>query len=264
MGSPKGGSEGGGTIHAYIYNESSSQWDPYGSVIKGLWSGDAAGFSVSLSNTGFMMVVGFPKAANLNGDSNAGKTEVYYMVGTRWLVLGQEIYGQSEADLDGTSVAMSNDGSIVVVGGKGRNGFDATSGEVIQKSGYCSIYKFQVRQWELQHSITGKAADERMGSTVSVSPDGNIVACSGVSGTSGTNITTGVVRLWNLDTLKESTIWPRGGDDAEGSTFGSSVALSNGGEYVIIGDPTWNSDVDGRDDNVGAIQIFKDVMSDLA
>jgi len=65
--------------------------------------------------------------------------------------------------------------------------------------------------------------------------------------------------LWNRETLQESTIWPRGGDLAEASTFGSSMALSNDREYVVVGAPAW-SNADGGGENVGAIQIFRDVM----
>eukprot|EP00571_Detonula_confervacea_P006561 CAMPEP_0172330912 /NCGR_PEP_ID=MMETSP1058-20130122/61649_1 /TAXON_ID=83371 /ORGANISM="Detonula confervacea, Strain CCMP 353" /LENGTH=1542 /DNA_ID=CAMNT_0013048149 /DNA_START=153 /DNA_END=4778 /DNA_ORIENTATION=+ len=270
MGSPKGGSEGGGSILTYRYNDGSSDgtagsWDQYGSILEGLPSGEAAGYSISLHGTGFTMVVGFPKALG-----NAGKTVVYVMAGSNWELLGQEVTGEAEGDVDGTSVAMSQDGSIVVIGGKGRDEFDPITGEVILNSvGYCRVYKFGNREWEFQHSIVGKFSDERLGSAVAVSPDGRVVACGGVSGSvNGDSSTSGVVRLWNSVNLKESVIWPRGGDAAaveeatfgpslaisdggeyaaavEGATFGASLAISDGGEYVVVGAPTWSSSTNG-------------------
>jgi len=130
MGSPKGGTNGGGSILAFKYNGISG-WDLYGSMIQGLTSGEAAGFAVSLSGNGSTIVVGSPKAVNLDGTINAGKTAVYYMSELEWQLLGQEFYGEAESYIDGTSVAMSQDGNTIVIGGKGRNEVNATTGEVI-------------------------------------------------------------------------------------------------------------------------------------
>ena len=71
------------------------------------------------------------------------------------------------------------------------------------------------------------------------------------------NSKSGVVRLWNRVTLQESTIWP-GVEvaDVEGATFGTSVAMSGDGEYVIVGAPTWGSG-NGGGTSAGAIQMFR-------
>ena len=263
MGSPRGGSAGWGSVHAFQYDDSASaKWDPYGAAIEGLTAGEAAGFSVSLSNTGSNMAVGSPKANNPDGDINAGKVAIYSMAGTQWSMLGKEIYGETETEIDGTSVALALDGSTLVIGGKGRNEFDATTGDKTATSvGYCRVFKYLGGEWDFQHSIMGQTDKERLGTMVAISPTGNVVACGGVTGVNGNGITMGVVRLWNRDTLQESTIWPRGdGDDeAEGSTFGSSLALSDDGEYVVIGAPAWSDANDGGAD-AGAIQVFRNVM----
>ena len=257
MGSPKGGTYKGGSILAFKYNVISSGWDPYGSMVQGLSSGEAAGYSISLSGTGSTMVVGFPRAVSVDESSNAGKVAVYFMSGSEWQLMGQEIYGEAAGEIDGTSVAMSQYGSVLVIGGKGRSEVDATTGKVILKStGHCRVYQFQSSEWGFQYSIEGKASEERLGSSVAVSPDGNIVACGGVSGVNGNSKKSGVVRLWNRVTLQESTIWPRGeDDDVEGATFGTSLAISANGEYVIVGAPTWSGADGGA--SAGAIQIFR-------
>ena len=77
MGLPKGGSYGGGSILAFKYNNFSSGWDPYGSIVEGLSSGVESGYSISLSESGSTMAVGSPKASNLDRLRNAGKTTVY-------------------------------------------------------------------------------------------------------------------------------------------------------------------------------------------
>lgn len=257
MGSPAGGDYRGGSIRAFKYNDLSSKWDPYGSLIQSPTAGEAAGFSISLSGNGSTMVVGFPKAANSEGIINAGRTAVYSMGDSGWQLLGDEVFGEAESFIDGTSVAMSQDGSVVVIGGKGRNEVNGTSGDVIFRStGHCRIYQFQSTQWEYQHSIVGKGNEERLGSSVAVSPDGNVVACGGVSGVKG-NSKSGVVRLWNRATSQESTIWPRGEvADLESSAFGTSLALSGDGEFIIVGAPNWSL-VNGAGTPAGAIQIFR-------
>lgn len=261
MGSPKGGSYGGGSILAFKYNNFSSGWDPYGSIIEGLSSGVESGYSISLSESGSTMAVGSPKASNLDGLRNAGKTTVYSMSRSSWQMLGQELHGEAESDANGASVAMSQNGTIVVIGGKGRSEFNGTTGQVIlQSTGHCNVYQIQAGQWEFQHSMVGKTSEERLGSSVAVSANGNIVACGGVSGVrDGHSTKSGVVRLWNRATLQESTIWPRGEDvDVAGATFGTSLALSARGECAIVGAPTWSDEIEGRtSSSSGTVQMFR-------
>jgi len=252
MGSPRGGAQGGGSVLAFRYNETSSGWDSYGSVTEGSMT-DAEGYSISLSGTGSTMVVGNPRSANLAGESNAGKAVVYYTDGSGWNMLGQEMYGEAVAALSGTSVAMSQDGSIVVIGGIGRSETD--SFVTRQSVGECRIFQLQLNEWKPQHAILGKTSEERLGSSVAISSDGNTVACGGSYATDLDSKKSGVVRLWDRITLQESELWPRleEGDDIEGATFGASVSVSSDGDYVVVGAPNWKGPFPGT------IQLFKDV-----
>jgi hypothetical protein len=273
MGCP-GSNEGGGTVVTFRYNDGldgdAYGWDQYGSVIKGLPTGEAAGYSISLDGTGLMMVVGFPMSTNSAGSSDAGKASVYVMVdatsdsfysGTEatpgeWKISGEEIYGALEGDMDGSSVAISMDGSTVVIGGRGHSVVNSTTGEIMNSAGQCHIYQFASGIWDLQQTIRGRTIDERLGTSVAVSRDGNVVTCGGVSGVTSDSIISGVVRLWDKRTSRESTILPRG-DDTEGVTFGESVAFSEDGEYLLVGAPTWTTVGGGA--AAGAIQIFQSV-----
>ena len=259
MGSPRGGTIGGGSILTFKYNDISSKWDQYGNVIQGLAGGDATGYSLSLSDTGSTMVVGSPRVVNLDGARNAGKITMYAMDEWEWQVVGQTVYGEAEGDMDGTSVALSPDGSVVVVGGKGHSQINAATSELMLKSnGHCRVYIFQGGEWKLEHTLEGASSEEQLGSSVAVSSDNNIIACGGSYG--GIN-KSGVVRLWNRETLEESTIWPQGTEaDAKGSLFGSSIALSMDGECVTIGAPAWGF-VNGGPSTSGAIQIFRDAYN---
>merc|ERR1711971_1369143 len=257
MGAPKSIDKGGGSVLAFKYNAYTSQWDQYGSI-EGLSSGDESGYSISLSYDGNTMAVGTPMAANLDGSSHAGKASTYLMGRSSWQILGQDVYGQAENDVDGTSVAISQDGNMLVIGGKGRSDSSATTGEVLKSTGHCRIYQLLAGQWQFLHSIAGSTPEEQLGHSVAVSSDGNVVACSGVGGARDDDSTkSGVVRLWNRASLQESTIWPRGNvTDFEGATFGTSLAISADGGYVVVGAPTWIN-ANGEDTSSGAIQIFR-------
>jgi len=263
-GSPRGGSQGGGTIITFMYNDgsdgvSAAGWAPYGSVVESFEAREAVGYSVSLSDAGSTMVLGSPEASSGSDDDGlleVGKVAMYVMAGMEWMPTGAEWYGESEGSVDGTSVAMSQDGTVVVVGGKGHNEVDAISGEVIMSSvGYCRIYKYEGSQLELEHSITGRAVDERLGSDEAVSLDGSVAACGGTDGLKD-DLVSGVVRLWNRVTMQESAIWPRGeASNIKGAAFGTALALSGNGEYVLVGAPSWSNTDAGA--FAGAVQIFR-------
>lgn len=254
MGCP-GSNDGGGTIVTFRYNDGG--WEQFGSAIEGLPTGEAAGYSISLDDAGIVMVVGFPKAANLAGASDAGKTALYVMdaAASEWMISGEAIYGAIEGDMDGSSVAISGDGSTVVIGGRGHSVINFTTDEVLNSAGQCHIYQSTSGTWSLQRTISGQTPDERLGTSVAVSRDGNVVTCGGVSGVTSDSITCGVVRLWDKRTSRESTIWPRGETGTEGMTFGESVALSEDGEYLLVGAPTWTTG--GGGSAAGTIQMFQ-------
>ena len=73
-----------------------------------------SGSSVSLSNDGNVVAIGGPQ--NDGGGSNAGHVRVYQWDGGSWTQKGIDIDGKSANDLSGTSVALSSDGNMVVIG----------------------------------------------------------------------------------------------------------------------------------------------------
>ena len=201
MGATKGGSIRGGLITTY----QAPDWVPYGSVVEGLASGDVTGFSVTLSYDGAFMAIGSPKADKSNQQRNTGKTAVYAINdannGTE-CALREEIFGEGNGDIGGTSVGLSQDGSILVVGGKGY------SGNSKYYAGQCKIFEWKGTQFEILHIMVGQTKKEELGTSVAVSDDGNIIACGGITGRWGRDIATvsGVVQLWNRMTSREKVI----------------------------------------------------------
>lgn len=242
VGATKGGSEGGGSVTAYQYQD--PDWIPYGSVVEGK-KGDLTGYSLALTFDGAWMAVGSIKATESKQLRNAGKAAVYgiddVVNGTVWRQR-DEIFAKAKGVLDGT-VALSRDGSILVIGGKGIS--------------RCRIFEWNFGRFELLHTMTGRTRRERLGSSVAVSEDGNIVACGGIAGRWGGDTVTGVVRLFNRTSSLEHELWPTRDNQIDltgrGSSFGSSLSLSSNGTIVSVGASTWI----GLKGNVpGAVQVF--------
>ena len=151
MGSPRG-KEGDGTVMTFKHD--GTVWKQFGDVVKGSSGGDEAGYSLSLSDTGSTMAIGCPKSRK-----SKGKVEVYVMNDTgNWVLSGQPLVGDAEDDMDGSSVAMSQDGSIVVIGGRGHNELNSTTNELKSSVGHCRIYQFSPEKWDVLYSIVGKDA----------------------------------------------------------------------------------------------------------
>jgi len=249
VGAPRGGGSVGGAVSTYRF-EDGSIWAPYGTVLEGV-SGEAFGYATSLSYDGNLLAVGAPKAMNPQGASNAGKASVYYLYGSEWLPLpGKELHGTSADGIAGSSIALSQDGSILVVGGKGRG-----NDYGLKNVGHCQIYEFGT-DWELLHSMEGQTENERLGSSVAVSKNGNVVACGGEAAIYD-GVGTGIVRVWNRETSTSSVIWPRNSDG--GALFGSTLSLREDGKILAVGAPERNSVTVGS--KAGSVDVYEDFIN---
>lgn len=234
MGSTKGSSNNGGIVTTYA----APDWRLYGSIIEAQTSKDITGFSVSLNGDGTLLAVGSVKATSPDGVSNAGRAEVFAMNGTAWNA-EFEVFGETRQGYDGSSVALSRDGNLFVVGGRGF----AREGTVA--IGRCRVYERSdaTGQYELLHTVFGGNDREELGWSAAISADGNKVACGGKGGNMLEFGESGVARVWDRTSLDESEILPRGErfSSVEGSSFGSSVSLSNDGSMLVVGASTWNA-----------------------
>jgi hypothetical protein len=160
------------------------------------------------------------------------------MNGTAWNA-EFEVFGETRQGYDGSSVALSRDGNLFVVGGRGF----AREGTVA--IGRCRVYERSAAtgQYELLHTVFGGNDREELGWSAAISADGNKVACGGKGGNMLEFGESGVARVWDRTSLEESELLPRGErfSSVEGSSFGSSVSLSNDGSMLVVGASTWNA-----------------------
>ena len=231
---------GGGLVTTYQYQ--APDWVPYGSIVQALTSEDLAGYSLDLSYDGKFMNVGSRRSGSAQFRLG-GKATVYAINddGTEWVVR-HEIAADGKNNMDGTSVGLSQDGNVLVVGG---NRYTSVINDDAKKlAGRCKIYQWneELTQYELVYTIIGERKNEELGSSAAVSDDGNIIACGGTTGRWGENNSaiSGIVRLWDRSTSREKMIWPPGSRDAvDNGSFGSDISLSVDGNFLFVGASTW-------------------------
>jgi hypothetical protein len=195
------------------------------------------GQSVAVSADGNTAVVGAP-----NDNSNRGGAWIFVRSGNTWTQQGAKLVGTGAtgAAKQGYSVAISADGNTVAVGGNLDN----------LSNGAVWIFTRTGISWAQQGDKLkgiGNVGFAQLGSSVSMSADGNTIAVGGIADNSykgATWIFTRFGGVWNQQGAKLA------GTGAVGAARqGCSVALSSDGKYLVAG---------GYNDNTrqGAFWVF--------
>ncbi len=104
-------------------NLGAADWKQVGLTITGEASGDAFGFSVSLSDDAQTLAVGAPWANGKDG-IYVGRVSIYRMEDSEsvWKQIGKDIKGEAAGDQSGWSVSLSADGTTVAINSVGADG----------------------------------------------------------------------------------------------------------------------------------------------
>ena len=233
--------------HVRIYEDIGGVWTQIGQDIDGEAIGDQSGSSVSLSSDGTIVAIGAPNNEGANGFSS-GHVRVYENQGGSWTQIGEDIDGERAGDGSGTRVSLSSDGSIIAISALGNN-------ENGSNSGHVRVYENQGGSWtQLGSDIDGEFKYNQMGSTISLSADGNIIAIGAI----GSGSITGQIRVYEYDS--ESDVWNQLGPDIDPEDTGDefdeyddSASLSSDGSIIAIGAP----DNDGNGSNSGHVRVYE-------
>lgn len=207
-------------------------------------AGDLFGFSTATSADGHTVVVGAPAKATIHGP-NTGTIYIYSVTGNFFQAsLVQEIGGSFGGDGFGTSVDISDDGNVIVVGAPnaaGTTGFGnghANHGKVYvyRKSG-ATYLQDAVIQPDFA-TITVSSPASLFGTTVALSGDGQTVIIGNGSSAFQTqkiaafaNASPGV---WNSISMFDPGL-------AYDSGFGASVSIDYSGKWAVVGAPRVNA-----------------------
>jgi hypothetical protein len=191
------------------------------------------GLSVSLSGDGNTVASG---AYNEDGSgNNEGIVRVHELDNGVWVQRGSTLIGGEPDEAFGESVALTPDGQSLIVGA-------ASNDAAGVNAGAATIYDWDGNDYSLRGApINGEAAEDRSGSAVSISDDGNTVAI-GADSNDGQGTTSGHARVYQWT----GTQWQQRGQDVDGNAsidrFGRGLALSADGMILAAGAPGGDSD----------------------
>ncbi len=155
--------------------------------------------------------------------------------------LGSAINGEAGADYFGFSLALSNDGSRVVIGTRSNDGNGADSGQA-------RVFEWAGGKWvQLGSDLDGEAAEDAYGYAVDISSDGSRIAVGSEDNDGDPKLGfnhAGHVRVFDY----VGGAWTQVGADIDGvesgDQHGSTLGLSGDGTRLVVGAPSANS-VDG-------------------
>ncbi len=150
-----------------------------------------------------------------------------------WSVQGSDIEGQEAGDQMGSALDINGDGSIFVSSSPNHDGpFLADDGK-----GQVRVFAFDGIHWnQLGGSIYGSSNQDHLGTSVSISENGNFMAIGSayVDGASGTTTDAGQVRFFQRIAGFWAPLATLNGT-AAGDRFGQSVSLSADGLSLAVG-----------------------------
>jgi hypothetical protein len=233
----------GNTGYVSIYDWNGSNWIQVGSNIVGEAATDYSGYAIDLSSNGNRIVIGAIR--NDGNGTFSGHARIYDWNGTSWIQLGNDIDGENAGDESGNAVAISSNGNRVAIGASLNDG---TAGY----AGHVRVFDWNDSSWvQVGADIDGEAGNDRFGTAVDLSTDGNRIAIGGWWN-DGNGTDAGHVRIFDWN----GSSWVQAGVDIDGENgndgSGMSVALSDNGNRVAIG--AWGND--GGGSSSGHLRVY--------
>jgi hypothetical protein len=222
-----------GQAHVYQFNQSNQKYSQIGLDIIGEGLSPFFGWSLAMSQDGSTIAIGAPNDPNNRTDP--GHVRVFKKDSNQmYKQLGPDIIGEAGGNEFGYSLAISADGTVIVVGAPSNNGTGTVSGHVriYQKKSSDQLYK------QIGSDIDGEVPGERFGHAVAISATGTTIAVSSFN--RYINNDTGSVRVFrkNLDNQTYSQIGKKISGALPGDRFGSSLAMTADGSTIAVGAPS--------------------------
>jgi hypothetical protein len=236
-----------------VYKFKNNDWTLVGKEIIGYKNynrtSSSFGESISLNYDGSTVAIGAnTRDDGLNGQyTHVGSVVIYTMKNETWTQVGDEIFGRTgrAGTRFGNSVSISNDGNIIAVGAHWANDNADDCGNV-------TVYKKNNNDsWVAIGLITGVRENDYLGTSVSLSGDGTIIAIGAIEDGGNGNNTGYVVVYENINGVW-TLIGSKTVGEASDDLFGASVSINNDGSIVAIGAPM-NSEINT---NAGHVRVY--------
>jgi len=217
-----------------VYKNESGTLTQIGEDFLGEAEYDELGEAVSLNGDGSMIAIGVPNNDE-NGD-DSGVVRFYKNESDIWTQMDNDIHGEIAGEYFGSSVSLSNDGSVVVVG----NG---------DNESHIRVYKNESNSWTKIADFVGGKKDGHI-DVMCLSGDGNTLA---IRGPYNEETDINPIRIYK----NISGIWTLIGENIQGEIPGYSsfsVSLNNDGSILAIGEPFY---YEGENDYSGVVKVYK-------
>ncbi|MCP4138396.1 MAG: hypothetical protein GY754_45965 [bacterium] len=226
---------------AYVYNWTGSRWNETQKLTASDGAADDCfGIDVAVSSSGSTIVVGAYK--NKDNGANSGSVYIFSRSGSSWNQT-QKLLASDGAvgDRFGYRVVISSDGSTIAVGAY----YDNDNGE---GSGSAYVYNWTGSSWnETKIIASDGAAGDLFGDSLAISPEGStIVVGARYDDDKGERSGSVYIYNWVGSSWDETKIIAS--DGTTENSFGWGVAVSSGGNSVIVGAPGVN--------RCGALYLF--------
>ena len=219
-----------GTVDLYEWNASTSIWESFGSIAGGT-ANSFFGTATSFDASGSRLAV---SAVLYDGSTlRPGAVFVYQRntsAGT-WTQMGVRVDGVLHHDRFGATLALSADGTTLVVGAPTHKPVATNTID-----GYVAVFELVNNAWVQKGSILYGPAGESFGRSVSVSADGSRFAASA----SLANNDAGLVRTYEYQTATASWIQVNGDIESlgTGDRLGydqKGIAMTANGLRIVVG-----------------------------
>lgn len=213
-----------------VYENQSGDWVQIGNDISEDNDGNDMGPKVVvLSSDGTTVAIGTP-LGDVNNSEFSGYVTIYKNITGVWTQVGLTLSGQSLGIFFGESLSLSSDGSIVAIGANGCSAAWPYTGAVY-------IYENLAGNWtQVGSTIYGEFEDGWLGSAISLSSNGSIVAIGARRG-SNTGPPLGEGAVFVYENLLGT--WTQVGSTilgvTESANLGSAISLSSDGSIMAIG-----------------------------
>jgi len=168
--------------------------------------------------------------------------------------LGSPLVGNSSGQRFGYSVSLSKDGNVMAVGIPFATAMGATEAGMVQ------VYEWTSNRWMVRGPVlTGRNTQDKFGSAMSLSADGNqlVVSEPNFAGNAGTN--SGNLRTFYYNTISKS--YQPIGREVEGvaaaDRFGISVSMNQSGTRLVVGAPYHDNSADDRRLVSGEVRTYE-------
>ncbi|MDD7887974.1 T9SS type A sorting domain-containing protein [Flavivirga sp. 57AJ16] len=223
IGATSNSDNGEGAGHVRIYKNVADNWIQIGSDIDGQAAQDMSGYAVSLSKDGDVVAIG--AIGNDSNGRDSGHVRIYENINGNWTQLGYNIDGDAAGDRSGFSVSLSGDGNIVAIGAIGNDSNGPDTGQV-------RVYENINNVWtKIGSGIQGETAGDKLGTSVSLSGAGDIVAVGAVRNNKKGYICIYQKIAGDWFKLHNNTILGEQANDG----FGDAVSLSHDGNIAAVG-----------------------------